>query len=145
MNEFDSDTSLRSLARHVRDMVGSNGALVTEVTGHGQVVLASSGLKIPDFFKDIMPLEYSVCQHVVEMDFPLVVDNAWSHPLLRTNRATTELGVAAYLGAPIHTPEGRPIGAVCALQFRQHQWTTDDLVCVIGAADRARDLIFEQA
>ncbi len=84
------------------------------------------------------PLSHSFCQHVVASGEPLVVDDARSHPLVRDNLAIDELGVEAYLGVPIRTPDGDVIGSLCAIDHTPRQWTADDrsavedLVAMLG-------------
>jgi len=68
------------------------------------------------------------------MDFPLVIDDTVYHPLLKGNLAFSELGIAAYLGAPVHVHEGTAIGAICALEFRQRRWTSHDIDYISYAA-----------
>lgn len=84
------------------------------------------------------PLSHSFCQHVVASGESLVVDDARSHPLVRDNLAIDELGVEAYLGVPIRTPDGDVIGSLCAIDHTPRQWTADDrraiedLVAMLG-------------
>jgi PAS domain S-box-containing protein len=73
-----------------------------------------------------LELDASICQHVVRSDDVLSVDDARAHPLLRDNRAVTELGVVAYLGVPVHTPDGQPVGALCAIDAAPRVWTGED-------------------
>lgn len=84
------------------------------------------------------PLSHSFCQHVVASGEPLVVDDARSHPLVRDNPAIGDLGVEAYLGVPIRTPDGDVIGSLCAIDHAPRHWTADDrsaiedLVAMLG-------------
>ena len=82
-----------------------------------------------------MPIDYSICLHATEMDFPLVVDDAHSHPLLRNNRMVAEYSVAAYLGAPIHLPgSGKAAGTICAMHRKPRRWSAEETRRVIDAA-----------
>ncbi|MFO0591219.1 MAG: GAF domain-containing protein [Polyangiaceae bacterium] len=67
-------------------------------------------------FRDLRR-EMSFCTHAVSGGAPLLVENAQNEPFFRGNRAATQLGVAAYAGAPLRTSKGIVIGTLCALDF----------------------------
>jgi GAF domain-containing protein len=71
-------------------------------------------------------ISYSFCQHVVTLNRLFVVENARKHPLVAENLGTTELGVQAYAGAPIHA-DGQPIGALCIVSQEPRNWTNEEL------------------
>ncbi|MCR9107508.1 GAF domain-containing protein [Marivita sp. XM-24bin2] len=73
------------------------------------------------------PLSHSFCQYVVAHDRPLAVSDSREHPLLSTNDAIADLGVIAYLGVPIHAPNGAPIGSFCAINDTPRVWTDSDV------------------
>ncbi len=73
------------------------------------------------------PLSHSFCQYVVASDATLVVPDAASHPVLRHDPATTEFGVAAYLGTPLRARDGSVVGTLCVLQTATRIWSADDL------------------
>jgi EAL domain-containing protein (putative c-di-GMP-specific phosphodiesterase class I) len=91
------------------------------------------------------PLSHSLCQHVVTTDGPLVISDALQHPLVRDNGAVTGLGVAAYLGVPVHGAAGRPIGALCVVDTMPRAWTPADagqlseLACAIETELQLRE------
>ncbi|GAA6182318.1 hypothetical protein NBRC116594_37560 [Shimia sp. NS0008-38b] len=72
------------------------------------------------------PLSHSFCQHVRNSDAVLEVGDARTHAVLQHNGAVKDLGIIAYLGAPIHLPDGTPIGALCAIDHKPRNWTADD-------------------
>lgn len=73
------------------------------------------------------PLSHSFCQHVVNDNATLVVENAALHAKVKDNLAIRDLGVAAYLGAPIYNPQNEPIGAFCVIDGETHRWTHDEI------------------
>ena len=75
------------------------------------------------------------------MDFPLAIDDALSHPLMRGNLAVSKFNVAAYIGAPVHVENGEAMGAVCAIEFHQRRWTEEDIRFITDAARMADGLI----
>ena len=74
-----------------------------------------------------VPLSYSICQYVVVSRQPLVVPDARRHPDLRTHLAVTELGVAAYAGAPLLTSEGHCLGSISVLDWSPRDWTEEQV------------------
>jgi signal transduction histidine kinase/CheY-like chemotaxis protein len=73
------------------------------------------------------PLSHSFCKHVVHRGAPLAIDDARADPLVSDNLAVSELGVAAYLGVPIHSPDGQVLGSFCAFDPAPRHWTDEDL------------------
>jgi GAF domain-containing protein len=73
------------------------------------------------------PLSHSFCQHVVELAEPLVIEDAREHPLVRDNLAIPDLGVVAYAGVPITTPEGEILGSLCAIDTSPREWSEEHL------------------
>ena len=70
-----------------------------------------------------IPLTYSICQYAVASREPLVVPDTGQDPILRTNLAVTELGVAAYAGAPLITSEGHCLGTISVMDWKPRGWT----------------------
>ena len=73
------------------------------------------------------PLSHSFCQHVVESGQPLVISDAREHPVLRDNPAIRDIGVIAYMGAPLITPTGNVLGTLCAIDHQPRHWTTEQV------------------
>lgn len=73
------------------------------------------------------PLSHSFCQYVVTTEQPLIVPNSIDDPILCSNLAVSELGVRAYLGAPIHSPSGHVIGSFCVIDAQARAWRDSEL------------------
>ena len=73
------------------------------------------------------PLTHSFCKHAVASGEPFIVTDARQHPLVRDNRAVSELGVIAYAGIPLITSEGHVLGSFCVLDSRPREWTEDEI------------------
>jgi len=110
-------------------LFGTPVALVTVVDfAHDRQFFKSQlGLPEPLDTAGATPLSHSFCRHVVEDDAPLVIEDARTTPRVRDNPAVGELGVIAYLGAPFHHPDGRPLGSLCAIDTSPHAWTDADV------------------
>ena len=73
------------------------------------------------------PLSHSFCQHVVTSDDALRVEDARHDPRMSDNLAIRDHNVVAYLGVPVHDPEGLALGSLCAIMHEPRQWSPDDL------------------
>ncbi len=73
-----------------------------------------------------VPLTLSLCKHVVASEQPLRLDDTHADATTCVNEAVTTLGVGAYLGVPVRTPEGVVIGSLCAIDFAPRAWTDAD-------------------
>ena len=85
-------------------------SLVSLVGADRQFFKSQQGLPEPWAKARETPLSHSFCQHVVLRQEPFVIDDARSDPLVCENLAIPDLGVAAYLGVPLTTPEGHVLG-----------------------------------
>ncbi len=54
------------------------------------------------------------------------VADARSHELVKDNLAVCDLGVIAYLGVPLTTPQGQTLGSLCAIDGQPRVWTAED-------------------
>ena len=84
-----------------------------------------------------IPLTYSICQYAVASREPLVVPDTGQDPILRTNLAVTELGVAAYAGAPLITSEGHCLGTISVMDWKPRGWTDQQVALLQDLAATA--------
>jgi GAF domain-containing protein len=102
-------------------------ALVSLVEDDRQFFKSCLGLPQPWARQRQTPLSHSFCQHVVESREPLVISDAREHPLLRDNPAIRDIGVIAYMGAPLITPTGNVLGTLCAIDHQPRHWTPEQV------------------
>lgn len=76
------------------------------------------------------PVEDAYCQFALGSRAPFVVEDAREHPLVCHLPPTTTLDVVAYLGVPLLTSAGDPIGILCAIDFEPRAWTDADVAVV---------------
>jgi two-component sensor histidine kinase len=115
------------LTRLARKAMGVPAAVVTLVTGNRQFFKSCVGLPEPWQTWRQTPLSHSFCQHVIRRGEPMLVTDAREVDFLRENRAVAELGVVAYAGIPLHTPDGVMIGTVAAVHTVPHAWTPAEI------------------
>lgn len=87
------------------------------------------------------PLSHSFCQFVKRDNRPLIVENAPTDVRVCGNLAIPDLGVRAYLGVPIHGPDGEPIGALCAIDSQRRTWRDTDVDLMVDLAACVTDQI----
>ncbi|HEX8519538.1 MAG TPA: SpoIIE family protein phosphatase, partial [Pseudonocardia sp.] len=97
-------------------------------------------------------VEESFCRYVIGQDGPVVVTDARTEPLTAGNPSVEAMGVVAWAGYPVRSPDGEILGTFCVAADRPRRWTTTELqtletlahavsgeVALRLAADEARD------
>ena len=102
-------------------------ASVTLVDETRQVFASCVGVGEPWASARGTPLSHSFCRHVVQIEGPLVIEDAREHPVLRHNLAVPDLGVIAYAGMPLVTSDGHVLGSFCAIDYQPRAWSDEDL------------------
>jgi two-component system sensor histidine kinase UhpB len=112
-------------------------ALITFVGPDREHFKSSRGL--PDALASLRetPLTYSICQYTVAARQPLVVPDTKRDPILRDNLAVTELGVAAYAGAPLITSDGFCLGTISVIDWKPREWTAEQVALLQDLAGTA--------
>lgn len=139
----DSDHNLDNLTQLASEILKAPVSLVSIIDHEGdrQVFKSQTGLSEPWASQGETPLSHSFCQHVVSGNQPLIVTDASRHPLVQNNLAVGQLGVKAYLGMPVHTPDGTPFGALCVICTKPREWTLDDQKSLSRIATCVDDLV----
>lgn len=109
-------------------------AMVTLVDDHRQFFKSAVGLREPLACSRETPLSHSFCKHVVATSATLVVNDARKHPFLHTNPAIDEIGVVAYLGAPLITNDGSALGSLCVIDSTPRTWSEGDVTALSDLA-----------
>ncbi len=105
-------------------------SLVSMVDADRQFFKAQTGLGAPWNETRETPLSHSFCKHVVDMNAPLIVNDAREHELVKNNGAIVDLNVISYLGYPIRNAGGAVLGSFCVIDSKPRDWTEDDLETV---------------
>ena len=122
-----AEESFDRLTRLVRQFLGVPVALVSLVDDRRQFFKAAAGLGGWAGAARQTPLSHSFCQHVVTSGQPLAVADAREHELLRANLAVSDLGVIAYLGFPLRSPDGFVLGSFCAIDTKPRVWAQHEI------------------
>jgi signal transduction histidine kinase len=126
--DFDRSTRL------VRRSLGVPVSLVSLVDDRRQFFKSAVGLPEPWASRRQTPLSHSFCQHVITSGQPLVVEDAATDERVLGNGAIEDLGVGAYLGVPVRTPDGAVVGTLCAIDDTPRPWSVDDLALLTDLA-----------
>ncbi|MET8907202.1 SpoIIE family protein phosphatase [Micromonospora sp. NPDC004551] len=122
-----ADEAFDRFARLVGDLLDVPVALVSLVTADRQFFPGATGLPEPWAARRETPLSHSFCQHVVDVEMPMVLPDARLYPRVRHNPAVEDLGVVAYAGMPLTDLDGRVLGSLCAIDSKPRAWTAEQL------------------
>ena len=142
MSDIGISGTADELAQRLLQCVGAGTVLITEMLPDRHVVHGYCGPRLPERLRHELPIGYPVCEHTVEMGFPLIVDDAFNHPLLRGNPAVSELGIGSYAGAPVFRRNGRAAGTVCAMLPHIHRWNPEQIESILTASRQAEEILF---
>jgi GAF domain-containing protein len=132
-----ADPGLETLAHLCAKLLNVPITLISLVEADRQFLAGSCGLAQPWASERQMRLSHSFCQHVVVSRQPFVVSDAREHPLVRENLAIRDLGVIAYVGIPLTTPDDHVLGSFCAIDNKPRTWTKTDLDTLTNFAQSA--------
>jgi diguanylate cyclase (GGDEF)-like protein len=114
---FDTITSI------VQDLLGVPIAAVSLIDQDRQRFKSIQGSDLQE-----TPREVAFCDHTIRSMEPLVVPDATLDPRFADNPLVTgEAQIRAYAGAPLNTPDGYNVGALCAIHRRRHDFTPGDV------------------
>ncbi len=133
------------LTRLAAKILSAPVSLVSLVDDHRQFFKSALGLTGPFAEARQTPLTHSFCQHVVRSGAPLVVNDAPAHPLVCTNAAIHDLGVRAYLGIPIRSPDGYVLGSFCVIDGQARVWTEREIELMNELAQVVESAIAQRA
>ncbi|MGH3344650.1 MAG: GAF domain-containing protein [Carbonactinosporaceae bacterium] len=134
LDDPSSDEAFERFARLAASLTEAPLAMVNFVSDELQMfrgLLAPTGgsredgvvFDMPDLDRT-MPLHYGFCPHVVANHSPLALHDVFAYPRFKGNPVVDELGVRAYIGAPIVDDTNTIIGTVCALDLQPREENT---------------------
>ena len=138
MSQREHNPDVQSIIEQLRSALDTTAVKFSRIEATVQVIdYVSERVSGADPVVEL-PLEKSICRHVVSMNYPLVIDDVQSHPLTRGCLKIRETGVWAYCGFPIRALDDSIDGVVCAVHDRIHAWTqTEQDLIAVAAQDIA--------
>ncbi len=126
---FDRFTTL------AHQIIGAPVVLVSLVDENRQFFKSQVGLPEPWATERETPLSHSLCQHVVKLRQPLIVNDAREHSLLKDNLAVTDVGIVAYAGIPLQTSDNHILGSFCVIDTKPHEWNESEIQVLEALAE----------
>ncbi|RYG81683.1 PAS domain S-box protein, partial [bacterium] len=127
------ERTTHQVARYLNVPVG----LFSLLDGECQMIIATNGVNIPE----ILPAEGSMCVHVRDSGRDVIVDDLTRHELGDLASNMTAAGANAYMGTPVFSPDGHPIGSLCAIDLPSRSWEPNDLDLLRSLAEGLTDKI----
>lgn len=121
------------LARRLFDAPMAVVSLFDPVCGR-QVIRGQSGLAGRWAARISVPRALGFCEQVRRTDLPLVIDDACRDPRGRGFPVLADLGVAAYLGAPLHDGEGVATGVFSVIDRQPRRWGAEEAALLVTLA-----------
>jgi sigma-B regulation protein RsbU (phosphoserine phosphatase) len=72
-------------------------------------------------------VEESFCQYIIATDDAVIIDDARLDPMTSQNPSIESMGVIAWAGFPVRSPDGHVLGSFCVVDSRPRAWTPQDL------------------
>lgn len=124
------------LARLARDLTGAPMAFVTVVDARRSYWKSCIGVSVPPGETAQNSVDESFCQYVVASGEPLVLPDVREDERTRDNPSIASMGVVAWAGFPVHTPDGQVLGSFSVVDTARRDWTEVD-VRVLEALSQA--------
>lgn len=122
------------LTRLASTILNTPVSLVSLIDSDREVCPGAVGLPEPWSTTRELPLDYSLCQHVVETGEALIVEDTHGHPIVGSNLAVRDFGVTAYAGMPLKTSDGQVLGSFCVIDMKIRRWTAEDIALLSDLA-----------
>lgn len=119
-----AEAAFDDLARLAAELIDAPLAFVTVVDDRRS--FWKSAIGVDDGTRQ-NTVEQSFCQYVVGGEDPLVVTDAANDPRTADNPSVESMGVAAWAGYPVRTPDGHVLGTFCVVDVECREWTERDL------------------
>ncbi|SEL49930.1 Serine phosphatase RsbU, regulator of sigma subunit [Blastococcus sp. DSM 46786] len=133
--EFDRLTEL------ARALLSAPFAFVTVVDDRRSYWKSCLGVNLPPGVPPQNTVEESFCQYVVSSGEPLVLADVREVPLTRANPSIESMGVVAWAGFPVRTPDGEVLGTFCVVDTQVHEWSDTDVAMLAHLAAVASDQV----
>lgn len=131
------DEGLERVVRLIKAIFAVDIGIVSLIDAHRQWYKSCSGMPV-----DEVPREDTFCRYVLDIEQPIIVEDATKDPRFASNPAVTgESHIRFYAGVPLRTKDGHVIGTVCAIDRRTRSFGQKDLAILTELAGVAMDRI----
>ena len=115
------------LTRLAATLLGAPFAFVTLVDDSRSFWKSCIGVASTDPADRQNAVEHSFCQYVIGADAELIVPDARADPRTADNPSIELMGVAAWAGFSVRSPDGLVVGTFCAVDTSVRQWSPHDI------------------
>lgn len=122
--DAEAEASFDRLTALARRLTGAPLAFLTVVDDRRSYWLSREGL--PPGSPVQNTVEESFCQYVLGGE-PLILPDVTLDDRTKNNPSIEGMGVRAWAGFPVHTPDGQILGSFCVVDTDVHEWTSDDV------------------
>ena len=119
-----AEESFDRLTRIAQRITGAPLAFMTVVDEARSFWLSGQGL--PEGSPRQNTVEESFCQYVLRGD-PLVLADVTVDERTAANPSIEGMGVRAWAGFPVRTPDGQVLGSFCVVDTTVHPWSAEDV------------------
>ena len=74
-----------------------------------------------------LPIEHSFCQYVIGTGAEVVIGDVMQDPMTAANPSIEELGVRAWAGFPLRSPDGEIVGTLCVVDTVPRAWSDHEV------------------
>ncbi|RQX15410.1 serine/threonine protein phosphatase [Micromonospora ureilytica] len=121
------DVAFDRLTGLAATLLGTPFAFVTLVDETRSFWKSCIGVSSTDLADRQNTVQQSFCRYVIESDAELIVDDARADPRTADNPSIELMGVAAWAGFPVRSPDGHVLGTFCAVDTSTRHWTPHDI------------------
>jgi diguanylate cyclase (GGDEF)-like protein len=132
----DRDHGLHLLTECATELLDVDFGFVSLVGDEHEVLLAVARPEL-GALPGSLPVDASLCRHLVATGRPLVVPDLGADPVLSLLSEVKALGLRSYVGMPVVTPDGLLLGGFCVGHRQPRQWTPHELTVLRRLADSA--------
>lgn len=122
----DPDAFFATVLEMTARAVNTPAAVISVITEARYQIRFAHGLTSSVTAPCELPFIETPCRLVAEMGRPLIINDVLSHPVARSSPLVKDLGIAAYLGEPLHDENGRSVGSFCVFDRHARDWTEAD-------------------
>ncbi|MEM7035097.1 MAG: GAF domain-containing protein, partial [Chloroflexota bacterium] len=127
------------LTRLASKITGCSIALLSLVDQDREFLKSAFGLPEPLASGREIALSHSFCQHVVELEKPLIITDARQDTVLKDSPIISDFDFIAYLGIPLSDKNGQILGAFSIIETQPRAWSSDEVDIVQELAQAAID------
>ncbi|MGH8860376.1 MAG: PP2C family protein-serine/threonine phosphatase [Jatrophihabitantaceae bacterium] len=138
-----AEDAFDDLAQLAGTLLDAPFAFVTLVDERRSFWKSCIGVETDDLALRQNPVEESFCQYVVNSGEPLIVGDVTQNPVTAGNPSIESMGVAAWAGFPLMSPDEFVLGTFCVVDTVVREWTRRDIdVLRVLSSAAARELAF---